>query len=98
MGYEQVSLPSMITTGTRPSPPWGLIFTHIFCCTPGVVSGDGFSQASAVPTGGKQNGALAAAAENQGLKAQVQNRALPGTAEAVPCYRAGRKLLRNQGL
>jgi outer membrane protein, multidrug efflux system len=54
--------------------------------------------ALAVPTGGQQNGGFSRCSTESGAKAQVQNHAFLGTAEAVPCYRAHRESLRNQGL
>jgi hypothetical protein len=63
-----------------PAPPMGWPCPTTFAGH-GVVSGHGFSRADRRQT---KMAALAAATENQGLKAQVQNRAFLGTAEAVP--------------
>src|SRR6516162_5015714 len=72
-----------------------LIFTHIFVWTPSAGFEVLFSPrlprasyqgtASAVPTGGKQNGGFSRVeGKESGAKAQDQNRAFFGTAEAVP--------------
>jgi hypothetical protein len=84
----------LASSATRPAPE-DLILTHIFGWTPPVGFEVLFSPrlprasyqgtASAVPTGGKQNGGFSRVeGKESGAKAQDQNRAFFGTAEAVP--------------